>query len=130
MVINAFEQIYSASWGYFGVLRDLPSPINVLWSCPPKTIRKMRTPDTAVPIFLRTIALFLGLAVSKSSSKTLRIVFLILHPRSLCVSADFDGKINLRMSKSVFSGFCGVADFLRMKEVLALLSTNPNPLPR
>ena len=66
--------------------------------------------------FLRELALLLGLAVSKSSSKTLRIVSLILHPRSLCVSADFDGKINLRMSKSVFSGFCGVAEFLQKKE--------------
>ena len=88
------------------------------------------TPDIVVTIFLRTIALFLGLAVSNSSSKTLRIVFLMLHPRSLCVSADFDGKINLRMSKSVFSGFSGVAEFLQKSEDGALLSTKSNPMAR
>ena len=82
----------------------------------PKTIRKRKFKQELSTIFLRTIALFLGLAVSNSSLRECLSLLSMLHPRSLCVSADFDGKINLRMSKSLFSRFCGVAEFLQKKE--------------
>ena len=64
------------------------------------------------PIILSSISLFLASEFSASCFGNNEEASLLLHPRSLCFFADSDATIRQRMSKSVFSGFSGAAEFL------------------